>query len=115
VDRESLPTVEEARAVAKEHAASPDQAERPEPLITPTPIPDQSALDRFAGDVTSAMRENGGEPYMRDGMSFWERSVAAIATMRDQFFSWVKEGWQDLVDRFRADRNSGPDDHDFGR
>jgi hypothetical protein len=60
-----------------------------------------SALDRFADEVTAAMRANGGDLHYGDGLTWFDRSIAVL----EDVASWAKGKWEELVER-------PPDEHD---
>jgi hypothetical protein len=85
----------------------------------PDSVPDidapESEVRRFAAQMERAMRANGGEPYMGDGLSFWERAVAAVTSVRDRVAQWAKQTFQDFVGRVLQERVKDRDDPGFER
>jgi hypothetical protein len=126
IDRDGLPTVEEAaqrvtrlqpelashtpavieEAVTVVHEPARAASERVEaPSPPPLPAAFTTALEKFGQAVGQAMRDNGGEPFIHDGLNWLERSIATLAEARDKAIDWAKETWQDFVGLVR----SGPD------
>jgi hypothetical protein len=69
--------------------------------------------DRFARQIDEA-----GELQMRDGLTWWERTVIVFGEMRDNVTAWARERWQgfvDFVDSARGRGDNERDDPDLGR
>lgn len=135
IEREALPNVEQASAIARsradaslaeanqEHGGdSPASRERHEAHAMSGETaareePPADAFDRFTSDVKRSMSDNTGSPRFVDGLTFWERAVAvfAVATLVADAVTWVKGHWQNFVDHMRGSGALERDDPGIGR
>lgn len=111
IDRASLPTVAEAKPLAKQLAADRQASAAKEQGRGAAP----STLDAFSHQVGAVMHSHGGELQHGDGLSWIERSVTVLTTGRDHVASWVLEHWENFVESFWGGRDSERDDPDIER
>jgi hypothetical protein len=139
VDRDSLPSVAEAKELWREvveHAemlartgglGQAVEAQQPEE----EPEPERREREIIAsggenwlfnryGKLFQRDIEERGEINHGDGFSWWERTVAVVLQWRDTAIEWAREGWQRILDVWNGpnDPDHGDPDHDgpdFGR
>lgn len=133
IEREALPSVEEASAIAKarrEDAAPPPDAPQPGHGDTrtdaaqpersappnepdPRPLTGSEALHAFADGFRENMRDHAGEVPQEGRMSWLQRAVAAVAAaVLAEVCAWAQDYWQQLVDRIR---DPAPPEREAGR
>ena len=82
------------------------------PPLRPT---EGTPFHRITEDTKQALRENDGQPYTGEEISFWQRARAAISATHERLASWAKESWQGFVERFKRGREDARDDQRFER
>jgi hypothetical protein len=127
VDRESLPSVADAKELWEQLAASAPQEMMeagPGPSETPNQVPDGEEaaperqvsadesdtwlFDRYCAEFQRDIEEYG-EIRHDDGFDWWERTVAVVLQWRDAAVDFARQGWQRVLDIW-----NGPDDLDQG-
>ena len=70
---------------------------------------------RVAETSKRAIRENGGEPVMPGGMTFWQRTGAVLSAARERAESWTRDVFTSSVERVRRSRPAPQQDQERER
>lgn len=71
-------------------------------------------VEEYVAGYARQLSEHGQIAW-RDGLTYWERAVQVLGTVRDQAADWVSGRWKSFVDLLRDERDNPRDGPDMDR